>query len=112
MVELETKMPEREVAKKPETSTTQDLVHPMPGGDHREYHPNGQLKIEGQYDMNSLRTGLWVSYYENGIKWSESYYSAGKRDGHTLSFFPNGKPRYIGEYKNDIRRNGFYPRDP
>ncbi|MCG8575644.1 MAG: hypothetical protein MI810_12225 [Flavobacteriales bacterium] len=73
----------------------------VPGGDHREYHPNGELKIEGQYDDNGLRTGLWISYYDTGIKWSESYYVAGKKDGHNLSFFPNGKVRYLGEYNDD-----------
>jgi len=66
-----------------------------------EYHENGQLKIEGNFDDNGLRTGRWISYYENGLTWSESYYVAGKKDGHSVTFFPNGKVRYIGEYKND-----------
>lgn len=68
---------------------------------HLEYHPNGALKIEGKLNDSGRRQGLWLSYYDNGIKWSESYYSNGDRDGHSITFFPNGAIRYVGEYKND-----------
>lgn len=68
---------------------------------HLEYHPNGAVKIEGRFNDDGDRHGLWNSYYDNGIKWSESYYSAGNRDGHSITFFPNGAIRYVGEYKND-----------
>jgi len=97
-VEIETVVPEMIESddEKPVNSAT-----PTPGGKHLEYHTGGQLKIEGQYDMDSKRTGLWKSYYENGIKWSESYYTAGKRDGHSLTFYPNGQVRYVGEYADD-----------
>ncbi len=80
-----------------------DVIEIVPGGDHKEYHPNGALKIEGQYDMNSVRRGLWISYYENGLKWSESYYVNGIQDGHSLTFYPNGKIRYVGEYRQGER---------
>ena len=77
------------------------LADPNAPGKYEEFHPNGQIKISGINDDNGKRTGLWQSFYENGIKWSESYYVNGKRDGHSITFFPNGKVRYIGEYKND-----------
>ena len=57
--------------------------------------------MEGKLNANGNRDGLWISYYENGTKWSESYYDDGSREGHSLSFFPSGQTRYIGEYKND-----------
>lgn len=71
--------------------------------EHIEYHPNGQVKIKGRMNKAGERHGLWVSYYDNGTKWSESYYVDGERDGHSLTFYPNGRVRYIGEYKNDIK---------
>lgn len=71
--------------------------------EHLEYHPNGKLKIKGKLNANGNRQGLWIAYYDNGIKWSESYYTDGKRDGHTLTFHPNGQVRYVGEYKNDLK---------
>jgi antitoxin component YwqK of YwqJK toxin-antitoxin module len=72
-------------------------------GEYFEYHPNGEIKITGFHNNNLNREGLWISYYENGIKWSEAYYADGKRDGHSLTFYPNGKIRYIGEYKADTK---------
>ncbi len=70
------------------------------GEEYLEYHENGQLKIKGMYDQNGERSGICTSFYDNGIKWSESYYTEGTLDGHSVTFFPNGKVRYIGEYKN------------
>ncbi|NOQ73820.1 MAG: hypothetical protein GQ574_17565 [Crocinitomix sp.] len=69
--------------------------------DYQEFHETGELKIEGNYDDNEARHGLWVSYYETGIKWSESHYTHGTRNGHSITFFPNGKVRYVGEYTDD-----------
>lgn len=68
-----------------------------------EYHPNGNIKMEGNLNDDGQRQGLWIAYYENGTKWSESYYVDGIRDGHSLSFYPNGRIRYVGEYKNDVK---------
>jgi antitoxin component YwqK of YwqJK toxin-antitoxin module len=83
--------------------STSSIVMPEPtlAGDYQENYPNGKRKIEGKLNASGKRDGLWVSYYENGIKWSESYYDDGIKQGHSLSFFPNGQARYLGEYKND-----------
>lgn len=80
-----------------------DKTEPVTSNDGKtiEYHPNGNIKMEGRLNEKGQRDGLWISYYENGTKWSESYYVDGLRDGHNLSFFPNGRIRYVGEYKND-----------
>lgn len=69
--------------------------------DYQEYYESGALKVEGDLDDADARNGLWLSYYENGSKWSESMYVHGKKNGHSVTFFPNGKIRYIGEYKDD-----------
>lgn len=66
-----------------------------------EYHPNGNIRMEGKLNENGERDGLWISYYDDGSKWSESYYNNGLKDGHSITFFPNGQVRYVGEYKND-----------
>lgn len=98
-VEIEAKV---ENVKPKETNQT-SVVPQITPGEYVEYHPNGAVKIKGVHNKNMQREGLWTSYYENGIKWSESYYSNGKRDGHSLTFFPNGGVRYLGEYKDDIK---------
>lgn len=69
----------------------------------QEFYPNGALKIEGKNDEDGQRNGLWIAYYENGTKWSESYYVKGKKSGHSLSFYPNGNVRYVGEYLEDVK---------
>ncbi len=77
----------------------EEVIH----ADYEEFYESGALKIEGNFDENEARNGLWISYYENGQKWSESFYSHGKKEGHSVTFFPNGKIRYVGEYKNDLK---------
>jgi antitoxin component YwqK of YwqJK toxin-antitoxin module len=96
------------VAPMTETDVTiEDFIHPendsitTPKRDYQEFYETGELKIEGDYDDNEARHGLWLSYYENGIKWSESNYSHGVRMGHSITFFPNGRVRYVGEYADD-----------
>ncbi|MEO9532377.1 MAG: hypothetical protein ABJG68_08400 [Crocinitomicaceae bacterium] len=76
-------------------------VEPTLAGPYRENYPSGKLKIEGKTNAKGNRDGLWISYYEDGTKWSESYYDDGNKEGHSLAFFPNGQIRYVGEYKND-----------
>lgn len=76
--------------------------------DYQEFYPNGTVKIEGNYNENEKRNGLWVSYYDNGVKWSETHYTNGLKNGHTISFFPNGKPRYIGEYQDDKQTGDWF----
>jgi antitoxin component YwqK of YwqJK toxin-antitoxin module len=78
------------------TLTVQDTLSKP--GETVEYFPNGQVKTRGKLNENGNREGLWVAYYDNGIKWSESYYVDGVLDGHSLTFYPNGGPRYVGEY--------------
>jgi antitoxin component YwqK of YwqJK toxin-antitoxin module len=98
--EIETVV-ESDQPKSPEISKPQNSeVKP---GDYYEYHESGGLKIRGFYNDDLTREGLWISYYENGTKWSEAYYSAGKRDGHNITFYPSGKIRFVGEYKDDIK---------
>ena len=88
--------------------TTEEIVEeivadPNAPGDYEEYYPNGALKIKGKNNSEGNREGLWISYYDNGIKWSESYYDNGIKNGHSLTFFPNGGIRYVGEYDNDVK---------
>jgi antitoxin component YwqK of YwqJK toxin-antitoxin module len=69
---------------------------------HREYHENGQLKLEGPM-VDGKRHGLWKSWYENGLKWSETTFSHGVKSGPTITYYENGMMRYNGEYLNDER---------
>lgn len=94
--EIETTIPEQ-----PKNEIIKPQNSEIKPGEYFEYHANGEIKIRGFYNDNLTREGLWLSYYENGIKWSEAYYSDGKRDGHNVTFYPSGKIRFVGEYKDD-----------
>ena len=63
-------------------------------------YPNGQIKMEGNMQYG-LREGKWVSFYENGMIWSETHFLKGQKNGPTTTWFPNGNKRYTGEFKND-----------
>ena len=52
------------------------------------YHPNGQLKIIGDFSSGK-KVGNWIEYYLSGIKKSEGQFSNGKKDGLWVYYFLN-----------------------
>jgi antitoxin component YwqK of YwqJK toxin-antitoxin module len=66
---------------------------------HKSFFPNGQIKTEGNMH-NGKKEGKWMSWYENGIPWSETWFENGIKHGTTVSWYPSGKKMYEGEYTN------------
>ncbi len=64
----------------------------------REYYEDGNLLKDGPLSDNEKRDGLWKSYYRDGVIWSEGEYNNGIREGKTVTFFPNGKKYYEGQF--------------
>jgi antitoxin component YwqK of YwqJK toxin-antitoxin module len=64
-----------------------------------EVYDNGQPKVKGML-LDGQRDGLWVSFYEDGVRWSEENYSDGKLEGRAINFYPNGLLRFRGQYMN------------
>ena len=52
------------------------------------YHPNGQLKIIGEFSEGK-KIGEWVEYYMSGVKKSEGKFANGKKDGAWVYYFLN-----------------------
>ena len=52
------------------------------------YHPNGQLKIIGEFSEGK-KIGKWVEYYMSGVKKSEGKFANGKKDGAWVYYFLN-----------------------
>ena len=67
-----------------------------------KYYPNRKVEMSGTY-KNAKRDGYWVSFYENGNKWSEGNYRDGMAEGRRTTYFESGKVRYTGEYLNNRR---------
>jgi antitoxin component YwqK of YwqJK toxin-antitoxin module len=42
-----------------------------------------------------------MSFYPNGILWSELSFDKGLRHGSNITYYRSGKKRYEGYYKND-----------
>lgn len=64
-------------------------------------YKNGQFKLQGMM-KDGKRDGLWKSFYENGLPWSETTFTAGILDGKTTTWYENGQKRYTGAYKNGV----------
>ncbi|MFL2796876.1 MAG: toxin-antitoxin system YwqK family antitoxin [Paracoccaceae bacterium] len=61
----------------------------IPFSGHMEsYHPNGQLKIIGEFSEGK-KIGEWVEYYMSGVKKSEGKFANGKKDGAWVYYFLN-----------------------
>ncbi|MDI9341286.1 MAG: hypothetical protein QM534_12025 [Sediminibacterium sp.] len=71
-------------------------------GDFLERYDNGIVKYRGYYRFGK-RHGQWVSFYPNGLQWSEMFYDKGQMSGSNTTFYTNGKIRYKGFYKNNLK---------
>jgi hypothetical protein len=71
-------------------------------GEYVDKYANGITKYSGLFRFGK-RHGQWMSFYATGIKWSEQHYDKGIRQGLNETYFENGKIRYSGWYKNDLR---------
>ena len=70
-------------------------------GPWKEYHPNGQLKSQGEY-LNSKRIGEWVFYYPNGkIEQKGKYDKKGKAQGPWKWYYESGNLWREETYRND-----------
>jgi antitoxin component YwqK of YwqJK toxin-antitoxin module len=64
------------------------------------YHKNGVIEMRGMM-KNGRREGLWKSWYENGLPWSETTFKDGIKNGKTATWYDNGNKRYEGFFKDD-----------
>ena len=77
------------------------IVNGKKSGDFKEYYANGDLELEGQYDAEGKRTGVWKEYYESG-KLREVYgFQSDKWHGEYVKYYENGKLEIKGTYNLD-----------
>ena len=67
-------------------------------GPFKEYHENGQLRLEGTYN-NGKKDGLWKWYYLNGKLEGEGTYKDGQHHGTSKTYHDNGSPEDIREFE-------------
>jgi antitoxin component YwqK of YwqJK toxin-antitoxin module len=79
----------------------QDLVE-IKDGHYTEWYPEKkQIKYEGELNSKGNREGKWNFYSQSGNLLSFSFYTDGKKNGHCMVKYPNGKIHYYGQYRND-----------
>ena len=66
----------------------------------KTYHPNGQLRTQGNMLLEK-KEGKWVSFYENGMPWSETWFEKGKKHGSTTVWYASGRKFYEGRFEHD-----------
>jgi antitoxin component YwqK of YwqJK toxin-antitoxin module len=88
---------ERQVARYSDNSFVAD-------GFYREYHPNGQLFVEGNY-KDGRQEGSWTYWYEDGTQNRQVTYKNGKPDGSWESYRADGTLAAVRSFK-DGRRDG------
>lgn len=63
------------------------------------YYSNHQKYMEGEY-KNGKRDGKWISWFQNGNKWSVGYFTEGLDDGERTVYYEDGKKYFYGKYKD------------
>ncbi len=59
----------------------------------RDFHPNGQKKLEGRY-LNGKQQGAWASWHENGQKAVEVSFAEGTQVGRRTTWYNNGQKKH------------------
>jgi antitoxin component YwqK of YwqJK toxin-antitoxin module len=69
-------------------------------GDYTDKYESGVIKFRGFFRFGK-RHGQWMSFYPDGVLWSELHYEKGLRHGPNITYYTNGKKRYEGFYRDD-----------
>tara|TARA_B110000008_G_C16640503_1_gene432440 strand:- start:42 stop:389 length:348 start_codon:yes stop_codon:yes gene_type:complete len=76
------------------------------------YYKNGQKRSVGYFDIDDkieaknevlIKTGKWISYYENGQKWKVENFKDGNLNGEFLAWYENGRKLSSGNYLDGMK---------
>lgn len=66
------------------------------------FYEDATLRYTGEF-ADDKRSGHWVYWYENGVKWSDGYFKNDLRDGFGTTWHKNGQINYEGAYTDGVR---------
>ena len=66
------------------------------------YHENGQLSVRGGF-ADGKRHGVWNSYFDSGMPWSQAGYKYGVPHGEYITYHPNGETAIEGVFEDGVR---------
>ncbi len=65
----------------------------------KTYYKNDQIRTQGNL-FKEQKEGKWVSFYEDGMPWSETWFNKGLKHGSTVVWHSNGRKFYEGRFEN------------
>jgi antitoxin component YwqK of YwqJK toxin-antitoxin module len=71
------------------------------------FHMNGKRMGEGKYINKEIKDSVWTYYDELGVLISRESYKAGKKNGVSLVYFPEGNVSEERHYKDDVEDGPF-----
>ena len=69
-----------------------------PGHETQQFHANGRAHVRGRL-VDGVREGVWNTFRENGLPWSQVEYLAGEKDGGFRTWHENGLPHIEGQHR-------------
>ncbi|MCH1583253.1 MAG: hypothetical protein L7S63_09055 [Flavobacteriales bacterium] len=63
----------------------------------QHFHENGRIHIRGVL-RNEAREGVWNTYREDGLPWSQVSYAEGVKDGLFRTWHTSGNPHIEGQH--------------
>ena len=67
-----------------------------------EYHENRQLSVRGGFS-GGKRHGMWNSYFDSGMPWSQAGYKRGVPHGEYTTYHPNGETAIEGSFEDGVK---------
>ena len=67
-----------------------------------EYHENGQLSVRGPF-VGGKRHGVWNSYFDSGMPWSQAGYKRDVPHGDYITYHPNGETAIEGTFEDGVK---------
>jgi len=87
----------------PETGAPKEIHSQLPdsaGTEVRILHGNGRIHMRGVL-RDGQRQGVWNTYREDGMPWSQVSYRDGLKDGLFRTWHPGGIPHIEGQHRNN-----------
>lgn len=78
-----------------------EVTNGIRNGYYKEYHENGQLRVEIKFSDGSQEDGWVVTYHDNGNKAREVFVEKILYQGEFQEWFPDGRQKLKGIYKDD-----------
>lgn len=81
-----------------------DYKNGLKSGEWKYFHPNGKLEQFGKYDAKGRPNGAWKWFHESGNPLREEVYSKGLREGTMTEYSDSGSVITKGEYSEGLKQ--------